>query len=332
MKAIYLEAIGKPFELIDKEKPAAGPGEAVVQVKAAALNHRDVWIQYGKYFTKEYPAILGSDGAGIVTEVGEGVDKSWIGKEVIIDPSSDWGNNPRAHSKEFKVLGMPQDGAFAEFVKVNAANLHVKPAHLTFKEAAALPLAGVTAYRAMFTKCNLQQGEKVLVTGTGGGVALFAVQFGIAAGAEVWVTSGSEEKLEKVKTLGATGGINYKQENWGKELKVLAGGFDVIIDSAGGEGFVQLVKLANPGGRIGIYGGTTGVIGQINPAEIFWKQLTIYGSTMGSAADFAEMIGFVEAKKVKPVVAIVFQLEETEQAMRYMEAGKQFGKIVVRVG
>lgn len=332
MKAIYLESINAPFTLIEKEKPVAGPGEAIVQVKAAALNHRDVWIQYGRYFTKEYPAILGSDGAGIVTEVGEGVDKSWIGKEVLIDPSTDWGDNPGAHSTNYKVLGMPQDGAFAEYVKVLASNLHEKPAHLSFEEAAALPLAGVTAWRAMFTKCGLKAGEKVLITGAGGGVALFALQFAVAAGAEVWVTSGSDEKIEKAKELGATGGINYKTENWGKTLKSMAGGFDVSIDGAAGEGFVQLVKLANPAGRIGIYGGTTGMIGQINPAEIFWKQLSIHGSTMGTNQDFAEMVAFVREKKVKPVVDIVFPLAETEQAMRYMEAGKQFGKIVVKVG
>ncbi|MFD2245874.1 zinc-binding dehydrogenase [Pontibacter ruber] len=332
MKAIYLEAINAPFTLIEKEQPTAGPGEAVVQVKAAALNHRDVWIQYGRYFTKDYPAILGSDGAGVVTEVGEGVDKSWLGKEVVIDPSTDWGDNPEAHSKDYKVLGMPQDGTFAEYVKVRATNLHEKPEHLSFEEAAALPLAGVTAYRAMFTKCALLAGERVLVTGAGGGVALFAVQFAVAAGAEVWVTSGSDEKIEKAKALGATGGINYKKENWGKELKAQVAGFDVSIDGAAGEGFVQLVKLAKPGGRIGIYGGTTGMIGQLNPAEIFWKQLAIHGSTMGTNQDFADMMAFVRDTKVKPVVDIVFPLEETEQAMRYMEAGKQFGKIVVKVG
>lgn len=331
MKAIYLEAINSPFVLIEKEKPVAGPGEAVVQVKTAALNHRDVYIQYGRYFTKEYPTILGSDGAGIVTEVGEGVDKSWAGKEVILDPSSDWGNNPRAQGPDFKVLGMPEDGAFAEYVKVRATNLHEKPDHMSWEEAAALPLAGVTAYRAMFTRCGLKAGEKVLVTGAGGGVALFAVQFAIAAGAEVWVTSGSDEKVEAAKKLGATGGINYKKENWGKELKGKTGGFDVSIDGAAGEGFVQLVKLAKPGGRIGMYGGTTGMIGQINPAEIFWKQLAIHGSTMGTNEDFAEMIAFVREKQVKPVIDSVFPLEQTEEAMRYMEAGKQFGKIVVSV-
>jgi NADPH:quinone reductase-like Zn-dependent oxidoreductase len=331
MRAIYLESINSPFVLIEKEMPTAGPGEAIVQVKAAALNHRDIWIQYGRYFTKEYPAILGSDGAGIVTAVGEGVDQSWIGQEVVIDPSTDWGDNPHAHSKDYKVLGMPQDGAFADYVKVLASKLQRMPEHLSFEEAAALPLAGVTAYRVMFTKCGLKAGEKVLITGAGGGVALFAVQFAVAAGAEVWVTSGSDEKIERAKALGATGGINYKKENWGKELKAEVGGFDVSIDGAAGEGFVQLVKLAKPGGRIGIYGGTTGMIGQINPAEIFWKQLAIHGSTMGTNEDFAQMMAFVREKQVKPVVDVVFPLEETEQAMRYMEAGKQFGKIVVRV-
>ncbi|WP_242926972.1 quinone oxidoreductase family protein [Pontibacter vulgaris] len=332
MKAIYLEAINKPFELIEKEKPTAGPNEAIVQVKAAALNHRDVWIQYGRYFTKEYPAILGSDCAGIVTEVGEGVDKSWLGQEVVVDPSSDWGDNPRAQGGNFKVLGMPEDGAFAEYVKVRAANLHKKPAHLSFEEAAALPLAGVTAYRALFTKCGLQPGERVLVTGAGGGVALFAVQFAVAAGAEVYVTSGSEQKITAAVGLGAKGGVNYKTEGWGKELKALAGGFDVIIDSAAGEGFAQLVKLAKPGARIGMYGGGTGMIQNVNPAEIFWKQLSIFGSTMGTNDDFAAMMKLVEEKKIRPIVDKVFPLEETEQAMRYMEAGKQFGKIVVKVG
>ncbi|MCX2740071.1 zinc-binding dehydrogenase [Pontibacter anaerobius] len=332
MRAVYLEDINKPFTVIDKEKPTAGAGEVVVQVKAAALNRRDVWIQKGKYFIKKYPAILGSDCAGVVAELGEGVDKVWLNQEVIVDPSSDWGDNPRAHSDKYKILGMPQDGAFAEYVKVPAANLYQKPLHLSFEEAAAIPLAGVTAYRALFTKCQLQQGERVLVTGAGGGVALFAIQFALAAGAEVWVTSGSEEKIGLAQDLGAAGGINYKEEDWGKKLKAQTGGFDVLIDSAAGEGFVQLVKLAKPGGRIGMYGGTTGMIGQINPAELFWKQLSIYGSTMGTAQDFADMVKLVEEKEIRPVVDIVYPLEEAEQAMRYMEESKQFGKIVLTTG
>lgn len=332
MKAAYLEAIGKPLTVIDTEKPVAGPGEAVVQVKAAALNRRDVWIQHGRYFLKDYPAILGSDCAGVVSEVGPGVGQAWVGQEVMVDPGTDWGSNPSAHSADYKILGMPQPGSFAEYVKVPAQNLHPRPPHLSFEQAAALPLGGLTAYRALFTKCQLLPAEKVLVTGAGGGVALFAVQFAVAAGAEVWVTSGADEKLEKARTLGVAGGVNYRKDGWSKELKLQTNGFDVIIDSAAGEGFVQLVKLAKPGGRIGIYGGTTGMIGHINPAELFWKQLTIYGSTMGTAADFAGMLRLVNEKHLQPVVDVVFPLEQAEQAMRYMEAGRQFGKIVLRVG
>lgn len=331
MKAVYLEDINQPFILIETDTPTAGPGEAIVQVKAAALNRRDVWIQRGKYFLKDYPAILGSDCAGIVTEVGEGVSESWIGQEVLVDPGSNWGENPRAHGADYKILGMPQAGAFAEYVNVPAANLHQKPTHMSFEEAAALPLAGLTAYRSVFTKCQLQPGEKVLVTGAGGGVALFAVQFAVAAGAEVWVTSGDEQKIAKAKELGAAGGVNYRNEDWGKELKAQTGGFDVMIDGAGGDGFVQLVKLTKPGGRIAMYGGTTGMIGKINPAEIFWKQLTILGSTMGTADDFAEMMQLVQEHQVKPVIDRVFALGEAEEAMRYMEASKQFGKILLKV-
>ncbi|PRY16500.1 NADPH:quinone reductase-like Zn-dependent oxidoreductase [Pontibacter ummariensis] len=331
MKAVTLKEIGKPLEIIEKDKPQPGEGEVLVQVKAAALNHRDVWIQKGQYASIKVPAVPGSDGAGVVVETGEGVDDSWLGKEVIIDPATNWGDNPRAQGRDFKILGMPQEGTFAEYVKVPATNLYGKPEHLSFEEAAAVPLGGVTAYRALFTRCNLQEGERVLVTGAGGGVALFAVQFAVAAGAEVWVTSGAEEKVERAKLLGAKGGVNYKTEDWGKKLKEQAGGFDVMIDSAGGEGFAQLVRLANPGARIGIYGRTAGTIPSLNPAEIFWKQISINGSTMGTAQDFADMVQFISDKTLKPVIDKVFPLEEAERAFRRMDEGQQFGKIVLKL-
>ena len=332
MKAVTLKETGKPPEIIEKEKPAPGEGEVLVQLKAAALNHRDVWIQQGQYANIKLPAVPGSDGAGVVAGIGAGVEESWLGKEVIIDPSTAWGENPRAQGRDFKILGMPQEGTLAEFVKVPAANLHLKPAHQSFEEAAALPLGGITAYRALFTRCGLKAGERVLVTGAGGGVALFALQFAVAAGAEVWVTSSAEDKIEKAKQLGAKGGVNYKAEDWGRKLKGQAGGFDVMIDSAGGEGFAQLITIANPGARIGIYGRTAGIIKELNPADIFWKQISILGSTMGTAEDFARMIAFVNDKKIKSVIDKVYPLEEAAKAFQRMEEGQQFGKIVLRVG
>ncbi|MDX5346615.1 MAG: zinc-binding dehydrogenase, partial [Hymenobacteraceae bacterium] len=253
------------------------------------------------------------------------------GMEVLINPNINWGDSEKAQSQEYTILGLPTNGTFAEYVCVAADRVHPKPAHLTFEQAAALPLAGLTAYRALFTRAQLQPAEKVLITGAGGGVALFAIQFAIAAGAEVYVTSGSDEKIARAKEMGARGGINYRQDDWFKQLKKEAGLFDVIIDSAGGDQFAHLVDLAAPGGRIAFYGGTLGKINNLIPGRIFWKQLSILGSTMGSDADFKNMLAFVAKHKLVPEVDSVFPLSETEQAFRKMDAGKQFGKIVIKI-
>src|SRR5215831_2271910 len=252
-------------------------GEAVVAIRCAALNHRDVWIQKGLYAGLKFPIILGSDGAGVVIETGSGVDPAWRGKEVIINPSIAWGESERWQGKDFRILGLPDNGTFAERVKVPATQLVSKPAHLDFAHAAALPLAGLTAYRALFSRAGLVSGERVLVTGIGGGVALFALQFALAAGATVYVTSGSDEKLARAKQLGAAGGANYRKESWFKDLKRV--GFDVIIDSAGGKGFSQLTNLAAPGGRIAFFGATLGNPAELDLRRIFWKQLNVLGST-----------------------------------------------------
>ena len=206
------------------------------------------------------------------------------------------------------------------------------PAHLSFEQGAALPLAGLTAYRAAFTRAQVQPGERVLVTGVGGGVALTAAQFCTARGAEVWVTSGSDEKLARAQELGAKGGVSYRAENWSKTLLQQAGGpFDVIIDSAAGAAFNYLLDLVALGGRIVFYGGTLGNITDLPPAKIFWKQLSILGSSMGSPQDFANMLALVTEKKLVPVVDEVLPLAEGEAALRRLEAGAQFGKIVLKI-
>jgi zinc-binding alcohol dehydrogenase/oxidoreductase len=193
-----------------------------------------------------------------------------------------------------------------------------------------LPLAGVTAYRAVMTRARLTPGEKVLITGVGGGVALFALQFAVAAGAEVVVTSGSVEKLDKAMAMGAMGGANYRDVGFVERLKSLAGAFDVIVDGAAGDGLNDLMDLAAPGGRVVLYGATRGNPAQVVARRIFWKQLNVLGSTMGSPEDFGSMVKFVTRNGVKPVVDRVFGLEQGEAAFRWMNEGKQFGKIVVR--
>ncbi|WP_419802373.1 quinone oxidoreductase family protein [Mucilaginibacter sp.] len=330
MKAIVLEAADKPLVLKDVEKPVLGFGEVLVEVKAAALNRRDWWITQGKYAGIQYPSILGSDGAGIVAEVSANVNQSWIGKEVIINPSTNWGDHPDYQQKDFKILGLPENGTFAEFVKIGAEYLYPKPAHLTFEQAAAIPLAGLTAYRALFTKGKLEKGNKVLIVGVGAGTGSFALQFAVAAGCQVFVTSGTSEKIEKARELGAAAGVNYKAQDWAEQLKQLAGGFDVVIDSALGDGFAKLLDLCNPGARIVFFGGTAGGLPALDARKLFWKQLQILGTTMGTKEDFEAMLDLINEHKIVPVVDEVFPLAEAEKAIRKMDDSVQFGKIVLR--
>jgi NADPH:quinone reductase-like Zn-dependent oxidoreductase len=331
MKAIVLEAADKPLAYKDVEKPALQPGEALVQVKTAALNRRDYWITVGKYAGIKYPAILGSDGAGIVVEVVSDADKNWIGKEVIINPGYGWGDNDDYQSDDFKILGLPADGTLAEYVKVGAEYLHPKPAFLSWEQAAAIPLGALTTYRALFTKGKAKKGDKVLITGVGGGTGTFALQFALAAGCQVFVTSGSGEKIEKARQLGASAGVNYKAQDWAEQLLQLSGGFDVIIDSALGEGFAKLPDLCRPGGRIVVFGGTAGNIPPLNGRKIFWRQLQIIGTMMGSPDDFKAMLDLVNEHKIIPVIDEVFPLSRANEAVSKMAGSSQFGKIVLTV-
>lgn len=321
MKALVFTGVHQPLSYQDVNPPTPTDGRVIVQVKAAALNHRDNWILKGMYRNVRAPAILGSDGVGEVD-----------GRAVIINPNIKWGNNPRFPAPDYLILGLEEDGTFAEQISLRADKVVAKPAHLSIEEAAALSLGGMTAYRTLFTKCDLQAGEKVLISGVGGGVALFAFQFALAAGAEVYVTSSSDEKIQQAITMGAKGGANYRQKNWFKPLAKETGGFDVIIDSAGGDGFANLVRLCDYGARIGIYGGTRGLMNKISPQRIFFKQISILGSTMASDQEFVEMVEFVTRHQIVPVVDSIFPLAEGNAALERMNQGLQFGKIVLSMG
>ena len=329
---MVLTEVKKPVVVRQLPDLAAAPHQVVVRLKAAALNHRDLWTQLGLYPNIKLPITLGSDGAGVVLSVGLTADQSWVGREVIINPAIAWGDDPRAQGPDFRILGLPDNGTFAEQVSIPVANLAPKPPHLTWEQAAALPLAGLTAWRALFTRAQLKAGERVLVTGVGGGAALFAVQFAVAAGAAVWVTSGSADKIARAQTLGARGGVNYRDADWAAALEKLAGRFDVIVDSAGGDGFAQLIDLTTPGGRLVFFGATTGNPKALDLRKCFFRQINLLGTTMGAPADFTGMTQFVGQHKITPVVDRVFPLAETEAALRHMEAGVQFGKIVLRQG
>jgi zinc-binding alcohol dehydrogenase/oxidoreductase len=331
MKALLLEGKDKPLQIQTVADPLLKAGKVQIRIKAAALNHRDHWITQGQYANIQFPLILGYDGAGIVERVGKDVPPALVGTNVIINPSFNWGEDDDAQGKDFKILGLPDNGTLAEFVCIPQEYVHPMPAHLTFVQAAALPLAGLTAYRALFKRARLKAGDRLLVTGIGGGVAQFALQFALKLGCEVWVTSGTESKMKAATGIGAKGGANYKEDGWAKKLREASGNFDVIIDGAGGSGFADLVELGAPAGRIVIYGGTRGTIDKVSPQRIFWKQLSILGSTMGSPSDFHNMLGFVNAHEIVPVIDEVFPLEEAQQAFDKMAAGTQVGKLVVEI-
>lgn len=329
MKAVTLEDVHKKVKVGKAEKPELGRRQVLVQVKAASLNRRDLWIQKGLYPKIVTPVILGSDGAGVVVENNSGLGLS--SENVVINPSMDWGIDSRVQSEEFKILGMPDNGAWAEYVTVPYDHVHPIPAHLSFLEAAALPLAGLTAYRAVFSRGEIQKGQDVLITGIGGGVALFALQFAVAAGANVYVTSSSKEKIKKAKELGAKGGALYTDENWVRELMSQTGTFNCIIDGACGPNFDDLLTLTYYGGTIVVYGGTAGNIPKISPNKLFWKQVNVKGSTMGTDTEFQMMLAFVNEHKIRPVIDMTFPLEDAQKALDRLEDPECFGKALLNV-
>lgn len=330
MQTTYLQAIHTPLIIKEVPTPKPGPGQVLIRLHYSALNHRDVWIQQGQYAGSKADLILGSDGFGIVEETGAGVNSAWVGREVVINPGQHWGPDPDAFGRDFRILGNPDPGTFAEYVVTEATYIHPKPAYLTGAEAAALPLAGLTTYRAVFTRAQVKAGEKVLVTGIGAGTALLALRFAQAAGANVYVTSGSAGKIENAMALGAKGGYFYTDEGWATQARDETGGFDVVIDSASGKGFGKLVDVVRPGGRIVFFGGTDGPIGNLVPARIFWKNLSILGTTMGTNEEFAAMLRFAEAHTIRPVIDTCYpSLRHAQEAFDYMASGRQFGKIVL---
>ncbi len=332
MKALVLDKIEAGPAIQERINPKAQKGQAVVKLKAAALNRRDFWITQGLYPGMKLPVILGSDGAGIVTQTGDGVDPDLEGSQVIINPGYNWGQNQNVQSNEFRILGMPDNGTFAEEIAVPIEQLHSKPEHLSWEEAAALPLAGLTAYRALFVQGKHRSSQTVLVTGIGGGVASMAMQFAVTAGVTVIVTSSSQAKIEKAVSAGAAAGFIYTQDDYVNRLKDEFSPIHLIIDGAGGNGFNDLIDIVTPGGRIVNYGGTAGVPNKLEIRKVFWKQLHIVGSTMGSPDDFAAMLKFVSEYKIKPVIDEVFPLNDGKKAFEKMAAKSQFGKLVLSTG
>ena len=329
MRALVLTEPGK-IEIKEMPMPLLSTGEALVKIKAAALNRRDDWIREGKYPNIRYGGILGSDGAGVVEEVFDDVHKEWVGREVVINPNIDWGADLDTQSTKYTILGMPVSGTFAEYVTVGVDRLHHKPFHLDFLQAAALPLGGLTAFRALFRKGGLRAGQNVLISGFGGGVAQFAFLFAKAAGANVYISSGSDEKIEKAMKLGAKGAYNYKKSNF-DDLWKTKGGFDLVIDSAGGDQLNNFIKMLRPQGKIVFYGATNGLPSKIDLYRMFWNQLSLIGTTMGNDNEFSEMLAFVSQHQIRPIVDSIRPFAKIAESFPDITKANKVGKIVFQV-
>ncbi len=280
---------------------------------------------------------MGADGAGVIAQVGEDVGHLKTGQRVYINSMIGWSKDKRRpDSRHSGVLGhLPFPGTLADYILVPKEAVVRAPNHLTWSELAAVPLAGLTAWRATVTLGEAGPGKKILVPGIGGGVAVFCSQFAVGLGAEVWVTSSDPKKIEKaVKELGVKGGVNYKNKDWVQQLENVSGGgrFDAIIDGASGDNMSSYLKLLNAGGIISVYGAVAGSQSTITMPFLWFKSAQIRGSMMGSDVEFAEMTEFIEEKKLHPIVSkVVGKLEDFEEAFDEMRRATQFGKIVVQI-
>jgi zinc-binding alcohol dehydrogenase/oxidoreductase len=324
MKALRIHEDGGPevLRLDEVDDPVAGPGEVLIRLKAASLNHLDIWLRQGLPSVPK-PRILGADGAGVVEALGEGVDGFELGQRVVLNPGLRNGA---------EIVGEHRDGTHTELSAIPRENVHPIPEELSFEEAAAFPLVYETAYRMLVTRSGLQAGEWVLVWGIGSGVGSAAFLIAKALGARVVVTSSDDGKLERARELGADETVNHESGDVVSVVKeATEGGAHVVVEHVGEAAWKASLQVARTGGRIAVCGATSGPNPPANLHRIFWKQLSIFGSTMGTAEDFAGVYELVASGRVKPLVDRVFPLEEAADAHRHLESGKQFGKVVLTV-
>lgn len=329
MKAVYHEGVqsleGIKFGEVEQDK--MGDDEVIVKLKTAGLNHRDLFIP-NRHDENDPPLVLGSDGAGIVDSVGANVTNVKPGDEVIINPSLGWRENSAVPPEGFEITGFPFNGTFAEYITIPRENAVAKPEHLNWEEAGVLALSAMTAYRAMFTRGQLEARQTVLIPGATGGAGTYLLQFAKAAGATVYVTSRSEEKRQEALKLGADKALD-SEADWGEQL----GGekVDLVIESVGAATFNQSLDQLKRGGTLVAFGASAGDTVDFDLRKFFYGQFNLLGSTMASAEELQEMLGFIEKHNIKPVMDKTFKLEDYKEAFNHLENAGMMGKIAFTI-
>jgi NADPH:quinone reductase-like Zn-dependent oxidoreductase len=326
--AVELQRFGDPSGLVAVERPdpQPGPGQVRVDLVAASLNRRDWWIRRGG--KAALPAVLGSDGAGVVSAVGAGVDRVAPGDEVVVYPGIAWGDSEEAPGPAFEILGVPSQGTYAERICVDAGAVFPRPPGWSWAEAAALPVAGLTAWRAVVTLGRVGPETTVLVPGAGGGAAVCCVQIAAALGARVLVTTSTEQKLERLRGLGAAGGAIYREPGW----PAAVGPVDVVVDSVGGEGVWEgALACLKRGGRLVNFADTGGDYGRVLLARLFLEHQRILGTTLGSPREFAALLDHCAGASWRPPIDSVFPLADAARAHERLDAAERFGKIVLAI-
>ena len=340
MKAVVFEKHGGPevLEYTEVPEPKAGPGEVLIEVKATSINHIDIFLRRGMPGIKvPLPKIVGSDAAGIIRQMAPDVSGLTVGQRVTINPGISCGRCEfcaagfGSQCTSYAMVGENRDGAYAELVAVPAHIVLPIPDSISFEEAAAAPLVFLTAWSMMVTKGNIRPGEDVLILGAGAGVGTAAIQIAKMTGCRVFVTASNDEKLERARQLGADFLINYKTEEFDKKIRELTNkrGVDVVVDYIGADTWVRSLRSARRGGRVLTCGATTGFAPQTDLRQIFFRQVQVIGSTMGSQRDFLDVMKCVFRGQLKPVIDRVLPLREVRRGHELVEERAVFGKIVL---
>ncbi|MCS7057560.1 MAG: zinc-binding dehydrogenase [Meiothermus sp.] len=342
MRAVWMEGRGglEVLRYGEIEEPEVGPGEVRVRVRAVALNHLDLWVRKGVAAPNlALPHILGSDIAGVVETVGPGAQGVVPGEEVVVNPGVSCGRCERCLSgqdnlcPDYQILGEHRWGGYAELVVVPVVNVLPKPKNLGFAEAAAVPLTFLTAWQMVVDKLQVKPGEDVLVMAAGSGVSVAAIQIAKLYGARVIAAAGSEEKLEKARALGADEVVNYSQPDWSKEVRRLTGGkgADAVVDHTGAAYWEGVIKATAWGGRISLVGASSGYQAPTPLSHVFYRQLTILGSTMASKSRLYPILRWVAQGRLKPVLGSILPLANAAEGHRLLEERRVFGKVVLEV-